>query len=135
MSEAAQIIFAFAFLVAAFALLHYLVGRELTEHYIDSIRATLGTAYRRGWRPAIGWISIYTFAGLAYRIAHGLPLGDAVPLAAALVPLGTALIAAVGARCIEYIRGVANSPMPLWPASNARPADAGPGSIANAAAA
>lgn len=41
---------------------------------------------RGGWRPLIGWVGVYMMMGIAWRIAHGLPLPNVADILGAIVP-------------------------------------------------
>lgn len=57
------------------------------------IKALAGRVIRAGWRPLIGWVGVYMMAGIAWRIAHGLPLPNVADILGAIIPtMGVAFL-------------------------------------------
>ena len=61
---------------------------------------------RRGWRVVLPWVFLYAVSGLAYRMAHGLPMPDVAAIVGVLAPLAGSTIVAQITRSIEVRSGV-----------------------------
>lgn len=61
---------------------------------------------RRGWRVVLPWVFLYAVAGLAYRMANGLPMPDVSAVVGVLAPLAGSTIVAQITRSIEVRQGI-----------------------------
>lgn len=94
---------------AALALAAYQVIDRRAHRGYREAKHLIGTVFRRGWRPLIPWIAVWIFAGLGWRLVHGLPIPGVVELMGVLGPLTLPTMLAQWTRYRETISGVANA--------------------------